>query len=172
MTISVRGHTPKIAPGCFLAPTATVIGNVELGPECSLWFNVTLRGDVEPIRVGAQTNIQDGTVIHGTYGKCGVILGQRVTIGHNVLLHGCTIGDGTLVGMGSIVMDQAEIGRHCLVGAGSLVTEGSKFPDNHLIFGRPAKVVRPLTQTEINLLEKSADNYLQYMTWYSPQHTS
>lgn len=165
--ISVRGFTPRVDKNVFIAPTATIIGNVKLGKSVSVWFNTVLRGDVEPIEVGDETNIQDGSVIHGTMGKCGVKLGRRVTIGHSVCLHGCTIEDTTLVGMGSIILDKAHIGPRCFVGAGSLVTEGSQFPEGQLIFGRPAKVIRPLTQQELSFLEKSADNYLHYQTWYT-----
>lgn len=167
---SVRGFTPKIDESCFLAETATVIGDVEIADKSSIWFNVVIRGDVAPIRIGREVNIQDGSVIHGTFDKAGanfgVTLEDRVTIGHLVMLHGCHIGRGSLIGMGSIVMDDVKIGEHCLVGAGSLVTEGSKFPAGSLIVGRPAKVKRQLTSEEIDLLELSADNYLLYSTWY------
>ena len=166
--ISVRGFTPKIHKTCFVFPNATVIGDVEIGEKSSLWSNVTIRGDVYKVLIGKETNIQDGSVIHGTYGKCGTVLGDRVTIGHLVMLHGCEIGHGTLVGMGSVIMDQVKIGANCLVGAGSLLTEGSIFPDRSLIVGRPAKVKRELTSEEVAKLELSADNYLLYSTWYQP----
>lgn len=165
--ISVRGFTPKIHPSVLVFPNATIIGDVEIGAKSSIWSHVTIRGDVFAIRIGKETNVQDGTVIHGTYGKCGTTLHDRVTIGHLVMLHGCEIGRGTLVGMGSIVMDGAKVGEHCLVGAGSLITEGSVFPPRSLIVGRPAKVKRELTAEEVALLEQSADNYLLYSTWYS-----
>ncbi|PIS11352.1 MAG: gamma carbonic anhydrase family protein [Bdellovibrio sp. CG10_big_fil_rev_8_21_14_0_10_47_8] len=164
--ITVRGATPQIGKDCFLASNATLIGDVQIGDGSSIWYQTTLRGDVNSIRIGKETNVQDGTVIHGTYQGFATFLGDRVTIGHMVVLHGCTVGSGSLVGMGSIVMDGAEIGEHCLVGAGSLVTEGSKFPPRSLILGRPAKVKRELTAEEIDLLEESADNYLLYKSWY------
>jgi carbonic anhydrase/acetyltransferase-like protein (isoleucine patch superfamily) len=124
-----------------------------------------------PITIGRETNIQDGSVLHGTYGKFACEVGDRVTIGHSVILHGCKIGSRTLVGMGSIVMDGAEIGEQSVVGAGSLVTEGKKFPPRSLIMGRPAVLKRLLTEDEIKFLEQSADNYLLYKTWYSQDHS-
>lgn len=164
--LTVRGFTPKLGDDCFIAPSAFIMGDVTLGKSCSVWFNVTLRGDVMPLKIGDEVNIQDGSTLHGTFGKCGVEIGDRTTIGHNVVLHGCKIGKETLIGMGSVVMDQAEVGNHCIIGAGSLVTEGSKFPDGHLILGRPAKAVRALKPEELAFLPKSADNYLLYKTWY------
>ena len=119
-----------------------------------------------PIRIGKEVNVQDGSVLHGTYGKYACTIHDRATIGHMVTLHGCEIGPCSLIGMGSIVMDGAQVGEYSLVGAGSLITEGSKFPPRSLILGRPAKVVRELTKEEVELLEKSADNYLQYKKWY------
>jgi carbonic anhydrase/acetyltransferase-like protein (isoleucine patch superfamily) len=166
LIMEINGAHPKIGKDTYLAPTAQIIGDVEIGKSCSIWFGAILRGDVFPIRIGDQTNVQDGSVLHGTYKKCGVTLGNRVTIGHAVILHGCNIGDSTLVGMGSIIMDNAKVGKQCIVGAGSLVTENSEFPDGSLILGRPAKLVRPLTDDEKKKLEHSADNYLHYMTWY------
>lgn len=163
---TVRGFTPKIAADAWCAENAAVIGNVEIGERSTIWYNVTLRGDVNHIRVGTETNIQDGTVVHGTYEKFGTTIGNRVTIGHLAMLHGCEIGDRCLIGMGSILMDGVVIGERSIVGAGSLVTEGSKFPPRSLILGRPAKVQRPLTEQEIAFLDKSADNYLMYKTWY------
>ncbi|MGE0632934.1 MAG: gamma carbonic anhydrase family protein [Pseudobdellovibrionaceae bacterium] len=166
MILPVRGFEPKIANDAYIAPNAAIIGDVEIGEKSSVWFGVTIRGDVMPIRIGKETNIQDNSVIHGTYGKCGATLHDRVTIGHGVILHGCEVEYGCLIGMGSILMDGSHIGARSIVGAGSLVTEGSRFPANSLILGRPAKVVRSLKPEEIDLLEKSADNYLQYMSWY------
>ena len=166
MLHTVRNKTPQLPKSCFVAPTAALIGDVVFGERCSVWYNVTIRGDVEPIKIGTETNIQDNTVIHGTHERCGVTLGDRVTIGHSVVLHGCTIDRGTLVGMGSIVMDKAHVGEHCLIGAGTLITENSVFAPGHLILGRPGKIIRKLTDEEISFLEKSADNYLDYMKWY------
>ena len=164
--VTVRGLSPQVASDVFVADNARIIGDVEIKSGSSVWYNVTIRGDVMPVRIGAEVNIQDGSVVHGTYGKFACTIHDRATIGHLVMLHGCEIGRSTLVGMGSIVMDGAKIGEHCLVGAGSLVTEGSVFPPRSLIVGRPAKVKRPLTDEEVALLEKSADNYIHYVGWY------
>ena len=163
---TVRGFTPKIEKSAWLAENAVVIGDVEIGAKSTIWYNVVLRGDVHSIKIGKETNVQDGTVIHGTYEEHGTTLHDRVTIGHQVMLHGCTVHSGSLIGMGTIVMDAAVIGEHCLVGAGSLVTEGSIFPPRSLILGRPAKVKRALTDEEVANLEKSADHYLMYASWY------
>lgn len=165
--ISVRGFTPKLGKDCFIAPNAMVIGDVIMGNRCSIWFNVTLRGDVMPLRVGDETNIQDGSVLHGTQSKVGVNIGNRVTVGHNVTLHGCDIGNECLIGMGSLIMDGAKIGNKSIIGAGSLVTEGTKIPDGVLCLGRPAKIIRELKPEEIAFLSQSADNYLKYKSWYT-----
>ena len=167
MILPLLGITPQIGEGSFVAPSADLIGDVRLGKRCSVWFNTTLRGDVMPIVIGDETNIQDNSVLHGTYKKCGAVIGSRVTVGHSVILHGCKIGDLVLVGMGAIIMDLAEIPDRCFVGAGALVTEESRFPAGHLILGRPAKAVRPLKENELAFLDKSANNYIEYMSWYS-----
>lgn len=162
----VRGFTPQVHESVYLAENCSLIGNVTIKKGSSVWYQAVLRGDVMPIQIGEETNIQDGTIIHGTYEKWGTTIGNRVTIGHQVVLHGTTIEDLCLIGMGSILMDGSHIGRNSIVGAGSLVTEGSKFPEGSLILGRPAKVLRPLTQEELQFLPKSADNYKLYTTWY------
>ena len=167
MILPLLGKTPEIGKGSFVAPSADLIGDVKIGEGCSIWFNTTLRGDVMPIVIGNQTNIQDNTVIHGTYKKCGAVIGNRVTVGHSVILHGCTIGDKVLIGMGAVIMDQAKIPTRSIVGAGSLVTENADFPEGHLILGRPAKAVRPLNEKELAFLDKSADNYIEYISWYT-----
>ncbi len=166
MILKARGQEPKISEGCFIAPSADLIGDVELGENCSIWFNTTLRGDVMPIRIGDESNIQDNTVIHGTYNKAAAVVGRRVTVGHSVILHGCEVGDHSLIGMGSVIMDLAQIPKNCVVGAGSLVTEGARFEEGMLILGRPAKALRPLRPEELAFLQQSADNYLHYKTWY------
>lgn len=166
MIMPLLGKTPKIGEGSFVAPSASVIGDVQMGKNCSVWFNTTLRGDVMPIVIGDETNIQDNTVMHGTYKKCGAVIGKRVTVGHSVILHGCRVDDLCLIGMGSILMDEVHVAKRCIVGAGSLLTEGSKFEEGWLILGRPAKAVRPLKAEELAFLDKSADNYLEYMSWY------
>jgi carbonic anhydrase/acetyltransferase-like protein (isoleucine patch superfamily) len=163
---SLNGKTPQMGAGCYVAPSADLIGDVTLGKNCSVWFNTTLRGDVMPIVIGDDTNIQDNSVLHGTYQKCGAVIGSRVTVGHSVILHGCTIGDLVLIGMGTVIMDQAEVPSRCIVGAGSLITEDARFPEGHLILGRPAKAIRPLNEKELAFLPQSARNYMDYMKWY------
>nr|BFD59710.1 gamma carbonic anhydrase family protein [Bdellovibrio sp. CKG001]BFD63074.1 gamma carbonic anhydrase family protein [Bdellovibrio sp. HM001] len=164
--VRARGKSPVIAERVFIADNARIISDVEIGEGSSIWYNVVVRGDVMPIRIGREVNVQDGSVLHGTYGKWGTTLHDRVTIGHLVMLHGCEIGRGTLVGMGSIVMDGCKVGEHCLIGAGTLLVEGTEIPPRSLVVGRPGKVKRSLTDEEVALLEKSADNYLLYKTWY------
>lgn len=168
---SVRGFTPQIGAQVFLAENAVIIGDVIIGSKSSIWYNVTLRGDVMPLRIGQAVNIQDSCVLHGTMGAFGVTLGDRVTVGHQVTLHGCQVGRESLIGMGSQILDGAVIPDQCLVGAGSLVTSSlmtssAKYGSRTLILGRPAKVVRALTDRELEALSKSADNYLLYKTWY------
>ena len=164
--VVARGFSPQIDEDVFVADGAQIIGNVQIGARSSIWFNTTIRGDVMPIKIGRETNIQDGSVLHGTLDKHACSVGDRATIGHNVILHGCKIGMGCLIGMGSIIMDGAEIGELSIVGAGSLITEGKKFPPRSLIVGSPANVKRPLNPEELKFLEQSADNYLLYKTWY------
>ena len=167
MILPVRGFTPSLGEGTFIAEGAAVIGDVKLGKNCSVWFQATLRGDVMPLEIGDETNIQDNAVLHGTFNKCGVKIGKQVTVGHSVILHGCEIGDLVLVGMGAVIMDLAKIASRCIVGAGALVTEESRFEEEGmLILGRPAKAVRKLTAKELDFLPKSAANYLLYKTWY------
>src|SRR5690606_39063124 len=141
-----------IGKDVYIADNATLTGDVHLGDRRSVWFNAVLRGDVMPLKIGKEVNIQDSCTLPGTYAKFGCEIGDRVTFRHAVILHGCKIGRESLIGMGSIVMDGAEIGEQCLVGAGSLVTEGSKFPPRSLIIGRPAKVKRTLTEEELKAL--------------------
>jgi len=151
--------TPRIADTAWVADSAQVIGNVELADDASVWFGVIMRGDNEPMRVGRGSNIQDGSMVHSDPGFP-VTLGENVTICHHVMLHGCTIGDGSLIGIKSVVMNGAKIGRNCLVGAGSLVTEGKEFPDGSMIMGAPAKVVRELTPEQIAGLQRAAAHYV------------
>ncbi len=161
-----RGFKPKIADSVFVAENAAIIGDVVISEKASIWYNVTIRGDVMPIRIGKETNIQDNSVIHGTYKEHGCTIGHRVTVGHGVILHGCEIQDACLIGMGSIIMDGAVIGEQSVVGAGSLVTEGKKFPPRSLILGRPATVKRTLTEKELAGLQDSADHYFMYVDWF------
>lgn len=161
-----RGLTPKIHPSCFVAANSAIIGDVEVAENCSIWYSVTIRGDVMPIRIGAETNIQDGSVLHGTYKEHGTTIHSRVTIGHMVMLHGCEIQRGCLIGMGAIIMDGCVVGEHSLIGAGTLLTEGTIIPPRSLVIGRPGKVKRQLSEEEVKSLEDSADHYLMYKKWY------
>jgi carbonic anhydrase/acetyltransferase-like protein (isoleucine patch superfamily) len=153
------GKAPTLARGAWVADSAEVIGAVELGENASVWFGTVVRGDNEPIRIGANTNIQDNSVLHSDDGKP-LVIGADVTVGHQVMLHGCTIGDGSLIGIQAVVLNGARIGRRCIVGAGSVVTEGKEFPDNSLIIGSPAKVVRTLDDGAASKLAQSAANYV------------
>jgi len=149
---------PQIAEGVWVADSAQVMGNVELAQDASVWFGAIIRGDMDAIRVGAGTNIQDGSVLHADAGKP-LTVGANVTVGHQVMLHGCTVGDGSLIGIGAVVLNGARIGRGCIVGAGALVTEGKEFPDGSMILGSPAKVVRTLTAEQQQALLQSAVHY-------------
>ncbi len=153
------GVAPTLAATAWVADSAQVMGNVELGSDASVWFGTVVRGDTECIRIGAGSNIQDASVLHADIGQP-LVVGERVTVGHKVMLHGCTIGDESLIGIGAVVLNGARIGKHCLVGAGALVTEGKEFPDGSLIVGSPAKVVRQLTPEQIEGLRQSAQHYI------------
>ncbi len=162
MPLYALGEFEPKTPGpdrYWLAPDATVIGKVELGEDVGIWFGSVLRGDNEPIVVGAGTNIQEGVMIH-TDPRYPVTLGENCTIGHHAIIHGCTIGDNSLVGMGATILNGAKIGKNCLVGANALVTEGKEFPDNSLIVGSPAKVMRVLDDEAVEKLKQSALRYV------------
>ena len=156
----LNDDAPQLASGAWVADSAQVIGLVALGEDASVWFGAVLRGDNEMLSIGRGSNIQDGSVVHTDMGYP-VTLGERVTVGHQVMLHGCTVGDESLIGIQSILLNGSKIGKHCLVGAGSLVTAGSEFPDGSLIMGRPAKVVRQLTHEQIENLRHSAEHYIE-----------
>ncbi len=152
-------HIPDVADTAFVADSAEVIGRVTLGEDVSVWFNAVLRGDTEALSIGAGSNSQVGSVLHTDTGFP-LVIGERVTVGHQVMLHGCTVGDESLIGIGAVVLNGARIGRHCIVGAGALVTEGKEFPDGSLIVGAPAKAVRELTAAQIAGLKASAAHYV------------
>lgn len=153
------GVAPDVADSAWVADSAQVMGNVKLAADSSVWFGTVIRGDTESITIGAGSNIQDASVLHADHGMP-LVVGERVTVGHQVMLHGCTIGDESLIGIGAVVLNGARIGKHCLVGAGALVTEGKDFPDGSMIIGSPAKVVRPLTPEQIEGLRRSAAHYV------------
>ncbi len=154
------GVAPRVAASAWVADNAQVMGDVEIGENASVWFGTTVRGDTDTITIGAGSNIQDGSVLHADDGVP-LVVGANVTVGHQVMLHGCTIGDGSLIGIGAIVLNGARIGRHCLVGAGALVTEGKEFPDGSMILGSPARVVKNLSPEQIEGLRQSALHYQQ-----------
>lgn len=153
------GVAPSVADTAWVADSAQVIGNVVLGEQASVWFGTVVRGDMDRITIGAGANIQDTSVLHADAGRP-LVIGERVTVGHQAVLHGCTVGDGSLIGIGAIVLNGAKIGKNCLVGAGALVTEGKEFPDGSMIIGAPAKVVRQLTPLQIDGLRQSAQHYI------------
>jgi carbonic anhydrase/acetyltransferase-like protein (isoleucine patch superfamily) len=153
------GTAPRLADSAWVADSAQVMGNVELAQDTSVWFGVVIRGDTETIRIGRGSNIQDLSVLHADIGMP-LTVGENVTVGHKVMLHGCTIGDESLIGIGAVVLNGAKIGKHCLVGAGALVTEGKEFPDGSMIIGSPAKAVRQLTPEQIAGLKMSAQHYV------------
>ncbi len=159
---SLEGRRPTLPPKgcCWVAPSACLIGDVTLGTDAGVWFGAVLRGDNEPIVVGARTNIQEGCTLHTDMGFP-LQIGDDCTIGHNAILHGCTIGDGALIGMGAVVLNGAKIGRGCLVGARALITEGKSFPDHSVIVGAPAKAVRTLDAEGLTALRASASHYVE-----------
>ncbi len=158
-TYQLDDQAPQVHESAFVADSAQVMGDVVLAQDSSVWFGAIIRGDTETITVGEGTNIQDGSVLHADVGFP-LTLGARVTVGHQVMLHGCTVGDESLIGIGAVVLNGAKIGKHCLVGARSLVTEGKEFPDGSMILGSPAKVVRQLTPEQIEGLRRSAEHYV------------
>ncbi len=160
------GKRPLIARNAFLAENCAVIGDVEIGEESSIWYSVTVRGDVMPIRIGARTSIQDGTVIHVTSGKFGSTIGSDCTVGHGAIIHACTVEDFCLIGMGSIILDGARIGRGSLVGAGALVTPGTDIPPGSLVIGSPAKVKRPVSEKEREQIAYGAAHYVELTRAY------
>ena len=166
MIAAFSGHTPRIDASAFVVDSAIVIGDVAIGPESSIWFHAVVRGDIESIRIGARTNVQDNATIHVVGGKFGTRLGDGVTVGHNAVVHGCTIEDGVLVGMGAIVLDGAVVGAESLLGAGTLVAPGSRIPSRSLVLGSPGRVVRPINDEELERLRSAAANYVGYAQRY------
>jgi carbonic anhydrase/acetyltransferase-like protein (isoleucine patch superfamily) len=166
MIAAYGGRTPRLDPTAFVVDSATVIGDVVIGPASSVWFGAVVRGDIESIRLGARTNIQDNATLHVVGGKFGTTLGDGVTVGHNAVVHGCTVEDGVLVGMGAIVLDGAVVGAESLVAAGALVVPGMRIPPRSLVLGSPAKVVRPVNADELERMRTSAANYVAYATRY------
>jgi carbonic anhydrase/acetyltransferase-like protein (isoleucine patch superfamily) len=166
--LPVEGVFPEFGKNCFIAPNATIVGDVIMGDECSVWFNAVVRGDVNSIRMGNKVNIQDGAVIHATYQKTRALIGNNVSIGHNAIVHGCTIHDDVLIGMGAIVMDNAEIGSNSIIAAGAVVLEGTRVEPGSIYAGVPAKKVKNISPELINgEINRIANNYIKYSGWFS-----
>ncbi|MCC7501244.1 MAG: gamma carbonic anhydrase family protein [Flavobacteriales bacterium] len=164
---TLRGFTPAFGKDIFLAETAVVIGDVIMGDQCSVWYNAIVRGDVHSIRIGDRVNVQDGAVLHCTYQRAALTIGNNVSIGHNALVHGCTIHDNVLIGMGSIVMDHAEIGEGSVIAAGAVVLQGTKVEPGSLVAGVPGKRIREVGEDlSRNEIQRIAENYLKYASWY------
>ena len=159
--------TPKFGENCFLAPNATVIGDVEMGDDCSIWFNAVVRGDVNSIRIGNKVNIQDGAVLHCTYEKTKVVIGNNVSIGHNALVHGCTLEDNVLIGMGAIVMDNCYVEKNALIAAGAVVLENTRVEAGSIYAGVTEKKVKQLSEEVFkDQNERIANNYVKYASWF------
>ncbi len=164
---SIRGFTPKFGNDCYLAETATVIGDVIMGDQCSVWFNAVIRGDVHFIRIGNKVNIQDGAIIHCTYETAPTTIGNNVSIAHNAIVHGCTIEDNVLVGMGAVIMDNARVGSNSLIAAGSVVRENTIIEPGSVYAGVPAKKIKDISQElTAGLLGRISNNYIKYAGWY------
>ena len=165
--LPVKGVMPQIPENCFVAPNATIVGDVVMGDECSLWFNAVIRGDVNSIRIGNKVNIQDGACIHCTYEKTKTIIGNNVSIGHNAIVHGCTVEDNVLIGMGAIVMDNVQIGSNCIIAAGAVVLENTIIPAGTIYAGVPAKKVKEISQELLDVeVERISNNYVMYSSWF------
>ena len=166
MIKAYKGVTPTIADTAFIEDTAVIVGDVVIEADSSVWFHSIVRGDVNYIRIGRRTNVQDLSLLHVTHDTYPLILGDDVTVGHHVVLHGCTIQNRVLVGMGAVLMDGVVVGDDCIIGAGALVTEHTKIPPGSLVIGSPARVKRPLRETELAWLKESAQNYVRYARDY------
>ena len=167
LIMPVERKYPEIGNNCFLAPNSTVVGDVEMGDECSIWFNAVVRGDVNSIRLGNRVNVQDGAVIHCTYQKTKAIIGNNVSIGHNAIVHGCVIADNVLIGMGAIVMDNVHVGSNSIIAAGAVVLEGTVEEAGSVYAGVPAKKVKDISQELIHgEINRIAENYLKYSNWF------
>ncbi|MFM7709489.1 MAG: gamma carbonic anhydrase family protein [Ferruginibacter sp.] len=163
----VNGILPQLGQRCFIAPNATLVGNIITGDDCSFWFNAVVRGDVNSIRIGNKVNIQDGAIIHCTYQKCGTILENNVSVGHNAIVHGCVIHENVLVGMGAIIMDQAVIGSNSIIAAGAVVLEKTVVEPGSVYAGVPAKKVKSVSPELMEgEIQRIANNYLTYSRWF------
>jgi len=167
---SIRGYTPKFGKDCYLADNATIIGDVVMGDQCSVWFNAVVRGDVHYIRIGNKVNIQDGAIIHCTFETAPTSIGNNVSIAHKAIVHGCTIEDNVLIGMNAIVMDNAVVGKNSLIAAGAVVLENTIIEPGSVYGGIPAKKIKDISQDlTSNLLERISNNYIKYAGWYKAE---
>lgn len=165
--LPVKGICPAFGQNCFIAPNATIVGDVIMGDDCSIWFNTVIRGDVNSIRIANKVNIQDGVIIHCTYQKTKTIIGNNVSIGHNAIVHGCAVQDNVLIGMGAIIMDNVEIGSNTIIAAGAVVLENTKVPAECVYAGMPAKKVKDIsTELMHNEINRIANNYIMYASWF------
>lgn len=163
----INDKHPQMGENCFIAPNATIVGEVTIGNECSVWFNAVIRGDVNKITLGNKVNVQDGAIIHCTYKKCGTIVGNNVSIGHNAIVHGCVIHENVLVGMGAIIMDNAQIGSNSIIAAGAVVLENTIVEPGSIYAGVPAKKVKNISEALISgEINRIADNYVMYSEWF------
>ena len=170
--LPVKGVLPSMGDNCFIAPNATIVGDVIMGNDCSVWFNTVIRGDVNSIRMGDKVNVQDGAVIHCTYQKTKAIIGNNVSIGHNAIVHGCVIADNVLVGMGAIVMDNVQVGSNCIIAAGAVVLENTIIEPGCIYAGVPAKKIKNISQELISgEINRIAENYLMYSGWFKVSET-
>ncbi len=165
LILPVRGFSPKFGKDCFLAPNSTIVGEVEMGDNCSVWFSAVVRGDVNYIRIGHHTNIQDNATIHGTYQTAGTTIGNYVSIGHNAIVHGCTIEDNVLIGMGARLMDGVIVRTGSIVAAGAVVLEGTEIESGFIYAGVPAKKIKPIGERG-EMLQRIANNYVKYSGWF------
>jgi carbonic anhydrase/acetyltransferase-like protein (isoleucine patch superfamily) len=167
LLLPVQGILPQYPESCFIAPNATIVGDVVMGESCSVWFNAVIRGDVNSIRIGNQVNVQDGACIHCTYQKAATHIGNNVSIGHRAIVHGCTVADNVLIGMGAIVMDQVTIGANSIIAAGAVVLEGTQIQAGSIFAGVPAKKVKEISPELLKgEVERIAGNYLLYSSWF------
>lgn len=170
--MEINGHKPKAGNNVWLAPNATVVGDVTLGDDCTVWFNAVIRGDVHSIRIGARTNIQDGAIIHCTYEKAPTEIGDDVSIGHAAIVHGCTVGNHVLIGMGAVVMDRAVLQDYCVIAAGAVVLENTVCESGWLYAGIPAKKVKQLDDRLKDILDDTPKRYVMYSDWFRNQPIS
>lgn len=164
--LSVKGVSPVMGENCWIAPNGTVVGQVIMGHSCTVWFNAVVRGDVHSITMGNEVNIQDGAIIHCTYQKAATVIGNRVSIAHNAIVHGCTIHDRVLVGMGAIVMDHAIVQTEVIIGAGAVVPQNAVLESGWIYAGTPARKLKPISEEQMEIFDRTALNYVMYKDWY------